>query len=153
MDTTIREARPEDFDSVFALVLELRDHFEEKGPADREGVLFIYERFLQSDDHYIYVAETDGRLVAVMNISILQSLYDQNPYVVVDELIVTDGYRSRGTGKRLLDEAFRLAHELGCCEVCVDTAANNEDAIRFYRAYGFDQENILFEKELGGGDG
>ena len=148
MDVVIREARAEDFEGVFAMVLELREHFEEKEPADREGVLSIYEDFLHSDDHFVYVAEADGRLVAAMSISILRSLYDQRPYAVVDELIVSDGHRNRGTGRRLLDEAFRLARERGCCEVCVDTAADNEGAIRFYRDYGFDQENILFEKDI-----
>jgi ribosomal protein S18 acetylase RimI-like enzyme len=148
MNAMIREARPEDFEAVFALVLELREHFAEKELAEKEGMHAIYRRFLANDDHHVYVAEADGRPVALMNISILQSLYDHRPYVVIDELIVTDGYRGQGIGKQLVDKAFRLAYEGGYCEVCVDTAANNERAIRFYRDCGFDQENILFEKEL-----
>lgn len=153
MDVVIREVKPEDFEAVFILLGQLRDQFKEKKPADKAGVLAIFEHYLESDDHAVYVAEEDGRAVAVMSISILQSLYDHCPYVVVDELVVDGGHRGRGTGKRLLDEAFRMARERGCCEVCLDTTADNERAVRFYRAYGFDQESILFEKELGGGDG
>lgn len=152
MGMEIREARPEDFEAVFVLLGQLRDQFKEEKPADKAGVLAIYERYLESDDHVVYVAETDGRAVAVMSISILQSLYDHCPYVVVDELVVDGGHRGHGTGKRLLDEAFRLARERGCCEVCLDTKADNDRAVNFYRAYGFDQESILFEKELRDGE-
>ncbi len=153
MGVVIREAKPEDFEAVFILLGQLRDQFKEKKPADEAGVLAIYERYLESDDHAVYVAEAEGRPVAAMSISVLQSLYDHCPYVVVDELVVGGGHRSHGTGKRLLDEAFRLARERGCCEVCLDTTADNERAVSFYRAYGFDQESILFEKELHGEDG
>ncbi|MEW6554853.1 MAG: GNAT family N-acetyltransferase [Actinomycetota bacterium] len=153
MGVAIREARREDFDAVFTLLGQLRDQFKEEKRADKAGVLAIYERYLESDDHQVYVAEMDGRLVAVMSTSILQSLYGHCPYLIVDELVVDAGHRGRGTGKRLLDEAFSLARDRGCCEVCLDTTSDNERAIRFYRAYGFDRESILFEKELKDGEG
>ena len=152
MEAEIREARPEDFEVVFVLLGQLRDQFKEEKPADKAGVLAIFEHYLESGDHAVYVAEEDGRPVAVMSISVLQSLYDHCPYVVVDELVVDAGHRGGGTGKRLLDQAFKLARERGCCEVSLDTTADNENAIRFYRAYGFDQESILFEKELRDGE-
>jgi ribosomal protein S18 acetylase RimI-like enzyme len=153
MDAVIREARPEDFEEVFALVLELRKHFGDGDkPLDKNKVREYYDLFSASEDHNVYVAEAGGDVVGVMTLSMLTSLYEDQPYIVVDELIVAGDSRGAGVGRGFLDEAFRLARERGCCEVSLDTTPDNENAIRFYRAYGFDQESILFEKELGGGE-
>lgn len=149
MDMVIREAGPEDFEEVFALVLELRDHFGDgHKPIDSEVVRETYRRFLGHGDQYIYVAEVEGKIAGMLNMLILDSLYESRPSAYVDLLIVTSGHRGKGLGKMLMDEAFARAVERGCCEIGVDTTNDNEGAIRFYRAYGFDQSNILFEKEL-----
>jgi ribosomal protein S18 acetylase RimI-like enzyme len=148
MDYRIREAVPDDFDGVFELLLELREHFEEKGSVDGDSIFPIYLRFLDSDDHHVFIAETDGRPVALMSLSIDESLYEEKPCMVIDELIVTAAHRGRGVGRLLVDKAVALARERRCSEVCVDTTVTNEGAIRFYRARGFGHENILFEMEL-----
>lgn len=148
MEVTIREARPQDFESVLELVLELRRHFKNEKPLDRERSLATYDRFTSGADHYVYVAEAEGRIVGMMTLSVLVSLFEDRPYIVVDELITAADCRGRGIGRRLLDEAFARAVERGCCEVCLDTDESNEAALRFYREYGFDRESVLLEKEL-----
>lgn len=148
MEALIREAQTEDFEGVFALVLELREHFEDHKLVDKEGLLAIYERFLEHDDRYVYVAETGGSIIGLMSLTIGASLYDHKPYVVIDELVVNAAHRGQGVGKRLVDEAFSRAVERGCGEVCVDTTTSNEGALRFYREHGFDHESVMFEKEL-----
>ncbi len=148
MEGTIREALPEDFDVVFELLLELREHFGDGKPPDRDGIFSLYQRFLASGDRFVFVAEMDGRPVALMSLSIGESLYEEKPYMVIDELIVNANCRGRGIGKRLVGKAIELAVERGCCELCVDTKATNEGAKRFYRERGFTHESILFEMEL-----
>ncbi len=148
MEALIREARPDDFEAVFALVLELREHFGSGEPVDKGGVLAIFARYLDGEDHYIYVAETDGSVVALMDMTIRLSLYDHRPYAFIDELVVNAECRGRGIGKLLVDRAFSHAVERGCSEVSVDTTATNETALAFYRSYGFDREGIMLEKEL-----
>ena len=148
LEAVIRKAQTEDFEGAFALVLELREHFGNDEQIDKEGVRAIFERFLDHQDHYAYVAEAGGDIVGMMSMSVGVSLYEHRPYAVIDELIISSEFRGRGLGKRLLDEAFARAVERGCCEVCLDTKATNEGALRFYRAYGFDREGIMLEKEL-----
>ncbi|MBN2025166.1 MAG: GNAT family N-acetyltransferase [Actinobacteria bacterium] len=149
MDGIIREARLEDFEDVFALVLELRHHFGDgHKPIDSEVVRATYRRFLDHSDQYIYVAEVEGKIAGMLNVSVVESLYENRPSAYIDLLIVNSGYRGRGLGKRLMGEAFARAVERDCCEIGVDTTNDNEGAIRFYRAYGFGLSNIMFEKEL-----
>lgn len=153
MEELVREALPEDFDGVFELVLELREHFGEKKALEKDKLYPIYLRFLDSDDNHIYVAEDDERLAGFISMTIGVSLYGEKPYMVIDELIVTAGYRGQGIGKSLISQAIDRAKEFGCSEICVDTTVANEGAIRFYRKHGFTHENILFEMELDKGDG
>jgi len=154
MEYTIREARPEDFESVFALVLELRDHFGDgHKPINSEVVGATYRRFLDHKDQYIYVAEVEGKVAGLLNMFIVDSLYENKPSAYIDLLIVTEGYRGRGLGRMLLDEAFARAVERGCCEIGVDTTNDNERAIRFYSEYGFNQSSVMFDKELDTGGG
>jgi ribosomal protein S18 acetylase RimI-like enzyme len=144
----IREAAPEDFNSVFELILELREELGEEKPVEREKMLAIFHRLLSSNEDYVYVAESEGRLVGLMKLSINESLYEDRPYVVINELDVADGHRGEGIGTRLVDEAFKLAERMDCCEVAVSTDSDNPGALRFYRRYGFDHESILFERDL-----
>ncbi|RJP32521.1 MAG: GNAT family N-acetyltransferase [Actinobacteria bacterium] len=155
MNAIIREARPEDFEDVFVLVRELRDHFGDgHKPIDDEVVRETYRRFLDHEDQYIYVAEVEkGKVAGMLNMSIVDSLYENRPSAYIDLLIVNSGYRGKGLGRMLLDKAFARAVERDCCEIGVDTTNDNDGAIGFYRAYGFDHSNIMFEKELdAGGD-
>ena len=148
MEAVIRKAQTEDFEGAFALVLELREHFADNKPVDKEVLRDIFERFLAQADNYVYVAGAEGGIVGVMSMYVGVTLYDDRPYASIEMLIVAPGLRGQGLGKRFLDVAFARAKERGCGEIGVDTSTDNEGAIRFYREYGFDQESILFEKEI-----
>ncbi|MDY6795477.1 MAG: GNAT family N-acetyltransferase [Actinomycetota bacterium] len=148
MEAVIREAAPENFDGIFELLLELGKHFGDNKPVDGDKILSIYRGFLERTDRLEYVVEADGRLVAMMSLTIDESLYEDRPYMIIEELIVTAGCRGRGIGKRLISLAIVRTLERGCCVFCVETEAANEGATRFYRGRDFDRESILFEMEL-----
>jgi len=149
MNAVIREAATEDFESVFALVLELRDHFRDgHKPIDSGVVRDTYRRFLDHKDQYIFVAEVEGKVAGLLNMFIVDSLYENKPSAYIDLLIVTSGHRGRGLGRMLMDEALARAVERDCCEIGVDTTNDNEGAIRFYRDCGFNQSSVMFEKQL-----
>ncbi len=126
MFATIRGASPEDFDEVFDLVLELRDHLGSRKPLRKDAIRSTFDLYACSENHYVYVSESAGRVVGLMTLSILVSLYEDRPYIAVDELIVAADCRGNGIGKRLLDVAFARAAERDCCEVCIDVDASNE---------------------------
>jgi ribosomal protein S18 acetylase RimI-like enzyme len=57
----------------------------------------------------------------------------------VDALATDSNFRRRGAARALLEEAERLARELGLPAVTLDTAMNNEGARALYAATGFDE--------------
>jgi ribosomal protein S18 acetylase RimI-like enzyme len=57
----------------------------------------------------------------------------------IDALATDPAFRRRGAARALLDEAERVALELGLPAVSLDTSMNNEGARALYAAAGFDE--------------
>jgi ribosomal protein S18 acetylase RimI-like enzyme len=147
---SIREAVGDDFEYVFDLILELRASERETGKVDKKELRDIFKRFLASSERSIYVAEKGGAVIGLITLTTYESLYEDKAWVLVDELVVKEGYRGRGTGSRLLDEAFRFAREKQCGGVALTADEENTSAVELYRSYGFRRTDIVLEKELDG---
>ena len=65
-------------------------------------------------------------------------------------LALYPAYRGRGCGKRLLQEAERLAQQRGCARLTLDVDAGNTVARGVYAAAGFQQIDASDEVRLGG---
>jgi len=65
-------------------------------------------------------------------------------YVAVDP-----GHRQQGFGRQMIREAERLLAAEGCPKVNLQVRAGNTEAIRFYKAIGYAQDEVLcFGKRL-----
>lgn len=72
------------------------------------------------------------------------STFAARPLINVHDLAVLPAYRSRGVGRRLLEQVEIEAHALGCCKITLEVKDDNHRAQNLYRALGF---------ELGAPDG
>jgi ribosomal protein S18 acetylase RimI-like enzyme len=60
----------------------------------------------------------------------------------VDALAVAAGWRRRGIGRRLLDEARADAERTGLSRLALDTGLHNDSARALYESYGFGEREI-----------
>ena len=67
---------------------------------------------------------------------------------MIDELVVNEHYRDKGTGKKLVDAAIENCKKFGCCEVEVSTEITNKKAVEFYKKCGFKKRGIILERDL-----
>jgi GNAT superfamily N-acetyltransferase len=72
------------------------------------------------------------------------------PHVLITGLVVKDGSRSLGVGKRLCSEVERWTGDQGVSVVRVTSRSTREGAHRFYLREGFTQTktSLVFEKVL-----
>lgn len=72
------------------------------------------------------------------------------PHVLITGLVVKDGLRSLGVGKRLCSEVERWTGDQGVSVVRVTSRSTREGAHRFYLREGFTQTktSLVFEKVL-----
>jgi len=55
---------------------------------------------LHGERETLFVAELDGRVVALRHIALRQPISEHAPVALVDELVVAEGFRGRGIGFR-----------------------------------------------------
>ncbi|MBR6033788.1 MAG: GNAT family N-acetyltransferase [Clostridia bacterium] len=66
----------------------------------------------------------------------------------VDELVILERYRGKGLGKKLMDEAKRIAKENGCNRIELNCWLFNENALEMYEHIGYKRQRIIYEMKL-----
>ncbi len=70
-------------------------------------------------------------------------------YLYVDDLVVDESARSRGTGRLLLSGCEKLARELGCAALLLESGTQRTQAHKFYFREGMTIDSFSFRKKLG----
>jgi RimJ/RimL family protein N-acetyltransferase len=100
-----------------------------------------YLRAVRRSPHAaVFVAEADG--VIVGRLSLARDSHPASPHVADLGLMVASGYRRRGIGRALLDQAVAWARDVGVDKLELHVFPHNEPAIRLYERFGFEQEGV-----------
>jgi GNAT superfamily N-acetyltransferase len=152
MSVTVRAARPEDWNAVAALLVELGRGVA-AGTADDPTHRMQFGGHLRRLDSVTLVAELDGEVVGVVDMEYHQRLGDHRPQARVNDLVVTESARGRGAGRALLSRAEELARKRGCFRMALVTAGWREGSIGFYGREGWSEYGAWFVKPLTDGVG
>lgn len=159
---TIREYRESDADGTVALVRELNAHeldiYERMVPPGKIGLAYLREvqrQCAESAGKILVTVTPEGVIIGYASVltavdSAAEGTYDETPfiYAYVSDLIVTETWRGRGLGARLLAECERLAREAGRDELRVTVLAKNGGAHGLYQRAGFADHEVLMRKRL-----
>jgi GNAT superfamily N-acetyltransferase len=69
-------------------------------------------------------------------------------YLYVDDLVVDEALRSRGTGRLLLGRCEAIARELGCAVLLLESGTQRTRAHQFYFREGMTIDSFSFRKRL-----
>jgi 8-oxo-dGTP diphosphatase len=133
----IRRALPADYPHVVDL-MRLIPTEAEITPAEREHVLAE----LQGNTNLeVWVVESDTHeIVAFCAMSYVRTLTETRAWL--DALAVEPSFRRRGVGRALFELALRRARARGADQLLVDSSRGSPLAQDFYRAVGFDAEEV-----------
>jgi GNAT superfamily N-acetyltransferase len=143
----IREARPEDWPAVTALLAEL-GRPAVVGTPDEDAARDGYLQYLERRDAVILVAEDNGRLVGLVDMEYRPRLNFTQPQAWIPDLVVAEGERSAGVGAELLAGAEQMARDRGCWGIELESATWRERAHAFYVRQGWKQAGLSFFKGL-----
>lgn len=104
----------------------------------------FYEDKIAETSGVCFVAELNDKLIGYM-VAGKKSVASYR-YVTVAELeniFVSEDFRSKGVGKKLMDEFKNWARQLGVDKVAVNVFALNEKGIEFYKREGFLPQDFL----------
>ena len=148
MDFNIRLANKADENSIRSLFLEMLRTIYHTDDVNgyEDGYL---DSYWTGGEDRIYVAD-DGRVVAYLSVEVH---HDENDYIYLDDLSVTEEYRNKGIGTELIKKAESYASEIKIPAVIFHVEKTNKDAMRLYERLGYvifrdDNTRFLLKKDL-----
>jgi GNAT superfamily N-acetyltransferase len=146
----IRFASTEDAAAIASLV-ESYWQFEAIEGFDRLRVATLLAQLISEPQRgACWVAEADGRLAGYLLAVFVFSLEHGGLMAEIDEVFVSDAFRSAGLGSLLVTRAERDLAERGMVRLQLQLGVHNESARRFYQRHGFLRRAgyELFDKAL-----
>ena len=133
----IRKAVESDVSNLLSLMRELAE-FEKYANdfAVTEDVLREQGFHRSPPDFHCLIAEQGGGLVGFLVYYFVPFTYRAKPNLIIKELYIADGYRSRGVGKLLMKAVASEAEQAGCGMIKWYVAKWNERGVQFYERLG-----------------
>jgi RimJ/RimL family protein N-acetyltransferase len=140
---TIRPAVPADAEALVALADAVAGESEGwlitdsswRSAAEERRYLRALRRYAHAA---VFVAESDGGVVA--RLSVARDPHPASAHVADLGLMVAAGWRRRGIGRALLQQAVNWARESGIRKLELHVFPHNEPAIALYESFGFERE-------------
>ncbi len=135
----IRKAKAADAEALKVLYFEHLTRFPPQEEQDMSLWMNKLSKFEKDENMYLLVLETGDKLVASVQMAIIESLtHNVRPFAIVENVVTHADYRNRGYASALLAKATEIAKEKGCYKMSLETGSNKESTLNFYRKNGFE---------------
>ena len=130
MGFIIRNANKEDCPDITKLTNELGY------PSSEDKVSEILDMVLEHDDHRLFVAELENKLVAYIHL-VSSIRIGSDPFVEVVAFVVHRDYRNKGIGKSLLNETEKWVRSKNIKNIRIRSNIIRQEAHKFFTQRGF----------------
>jgi diamine N-acetyltransferase len=159
MDVTIRRATEKDYPGMAILYDEL-NYLHSTGVPDvflspkttPQDIQYV-RHVLANEDCVLYVAQTEGKIIGLVEACIRESppnipVYVKRRYVYVENICVSPEYRRLSIGKRLMDSVEAWARQKKVYQIEFNVWAFNEPSLAFYAKLGYKPRQFILGKTL-----
>lgn len=134
----IRKATSSDANDLKILYFDYLTHFPPKEEQDMILWQNLLDRFQKDENMHLLVLEEEGRVVASVQMAIIESLtHNVRPFAIIENVVTHMDYRNKGYASALLERASEIAREHRCYKISLETGSNKESTLNFYRSNGF----------------
>lgn len=142
-DVILRRAKMSDAPAIAALAAQLGY------PSESECVRRRIEAIDRSEEHFLILAESDGSPAGFLHARASHAL-DSGFRVEIMALVVGEGCRREGIGRRLVERMETWARELGAEVIVVRSNTKRIESHRFYPSLGFREvkTQFVYQKQL-----
>lgn len=95
------------------------------------------ERKMRVDPELLLVGEEDGRVIA----TVMAGFEGHRGWI--NYAAVHPEYRKKGYGKRMMEAAEDALKKLNCPKINLHVRSNNEEALGFYQAIGYQTDDVI----------
>jgi N-acetylglutamate synthase-like GNAT family acetyltransferase len=132
-------------------------HIREASPLDARAIEGLYKSFvsnpaidvradrveeIRSDPcNFLLVVENAGQLVGTAFFTVCRDpMFAFRPYAVVENVVVAEGQRRKGIGRRLLEHVEGIATRLECTKIMLLSSSYRTAAHTFFAQVGFNAD-------------
>lgn len=131
----IRRATKHDAEAIAGLYRELDDSAPVSVSAERLDAL------AQSQNTHVLVCDDEGEVLATALVCVCQDVMrGDQPFAVVDNMVVSADYKREGIGKSLIDFIEQFCLNQNCSKIMLLTRNENREGRDFYTAMGYDPD-------------
>lgn len=158
----VREFMETDRKTIMNMMVEFGMYLKKIDPLGRidypeGGDTFFTDKLIKNVQNHkgkIFVAEDQGVIVGFIG-GFVGAMDDEESKItknkktgIVDEFFVTQKYRGKRIGKRLMQEMEKYLKTIGCDMVRIEVFAPNTNALQFYEKQGYIKRTIYVNKRL-----
>lgn len=148
MDLNFREAKLDDLERVVELIADDAVAARRTGSYG-EPHLRAFEAIAASPDNELVVAESDGAVIGVMQLTYIPGISRNGASrLLVEAVRVSSELRGQGIGRLLMEHAHERGRARGCVLAQLTSDKQRPDAHRFYRSLGYEQSHEGFKLAL-----
>lgn len=131
----IRKGKKEDLPRALELIKELAAY--ENAPDEVTNTVELMEKdgFGEHPIYGMFVAENDEQVIVGIAIYYYRYSTWKGKRIYLEDIVVTESERGKGTGKLLFDHVIEQGRETGCSGMVWQVLDWNEPAINFYKKY------------------
>lgn len=127
----------------------------EAGPADAVSIGRLYESLVPNDNHidvtperisqissdknnYLWVISENGQVCGTAFLTFcLDPMYGEQPYAVIENVIIDEHMRNKGYGRRLMEWIESFCREHQCSKIMLCSSIHRVSAHKFFSSRGF----------------
>ncbi len=109
-----------------------------------------YEALIDNGQYFLLGAKADGKLLgSLMGIKCFDLVGECYPFMVVENVIVSEGHRGMGIGRKLFESIEQIAIENNCSYIFFVSSDYRDGAHKFYESIGYTKDKVRgFKKFL-----
>jgi ribosomal protein S18 acetylase RimI-like enzyme len=135
MKISVRPASESDVPALLNLYGELHPA---DTPPSAQTALDVWRAIQAQAGRTVLVAQSAATVVGTVDCAVLPNLTrSARPFALIENVVVTTGWRRSGVGSALLQAAVALARQAGCYKVQLLSRAERHAAHAFYESHGF----------------
>ncbi len=143
-DIVVSNIRPEHITEQEFKVL-LRTSEKHGLPAYMRALREAYDK----GEDGMFIWEVEGRVIGWSWLKVYQNeFFKEGVYGEINEIYVIPEWRNRGIGKRIIEHALSWFKDKGVRTIRVEVLASNDEAIRFYKKFGFKPNYMSMQMTL-----
>ena len=145
----IRKAKQEDINNGLLEVFIEGYRYHQNGRPDiftinsNEELKKDLLRIFESDS--IIVITNDNNILGYLSYKIKEK---RVKLMDIDQLVIKENVRGQGLGRRLMEEAKKIAKDNNCVRIVFNCWSFNENALKVYDHMGFKRQRIMYEMDL-----